>query len=79
MAYSTTQFEVDNEGKVYVSTDKEQDVVKNVYEAYTDMWEDTMSVAYREFNDRTLQSFLDYSQKRANSYVPSRDSHNKKH
>ena len=77
MAYSTTQFEVDNEGKVYVSTDKEQDVVKNVYEAYTDMWEDTMSVAYREFNDRTLQSFLDYSQKRANSYVPSRDSQNK--
>ena len=78
MSYSTLskdETDVLDSGEM---TEKENKVVEHVYKEYDWMWENVMNVSYREFNDRTLAQFMDDSQKRANSYVPSRDSQGKK-
>lgn len=57
--------------KEYKPSQKEQDSTKLVYDEF-DTMNEVMTDSYREFNDRTLTQFLDDSQKRANSFVPSR-------
>ena len=62
--------------KKYSPTKEEEIAIKFVYDEFTIM-RDVMTEQYREFNDRTLAQFLDDSQKRANSYVPSREEQGK--
>ncbi|MFH2030825.1 MAG: hypothetical protein ABIJ40_09470 [Bacteroidota bacterium] len=57
-------------------TDKQKEVVAYVYQEVKDMLE-VMNDTYPEFNDRTLKQFIDDNQKRANSYVPTREEQNK--
>lgn len=63
--------------KPYQPNDDDREAVEFVYDEYDDMWQNTMNRSYPEFNDRTLKSFLDDSQKRLNSYIPTRESQGK--
>ena len=62
--------------KPYQPTDRETKTIEFVYDEYTEMAK-LLSNSYKEMNDRTPITFWDDSQKRANSYVPSRASQNK--
>ena len=57
-------------------TIEEQEKVKYVYTELHEMLE-VSTESYTEFNDRTLTNFLNDCQKRANSYLPDRESLNK--
>lgn len=63
--------------KIYEPTEKEEEIIASVYKDYDWMWENVMNQKYPEMNDRTPKQFWDDSQKRANSYVPSRESQGK--
>ena len=54
-------------------SDKDQEKVSFVYKEVKYMLDDVMNQSYPEMNDRTPKAFWDDSQKRANSYVPSRE------
>ena len=69
--------EQDTESVVYQPGDKEQNVVKFVYDEYDDMWKNVMNKSFPEMNDRTPEKFWDDSQKRLNAYVPTRASQGK--
>jgi len=57
-------------------TDKNKEIISYVYKEVKEMFE-VMNRSYPEFNDRTLKQFIDDNQKRANSYVPTREDQGK--
>lgn len=57
-------------------TDKEQVIVNRVYEQVRHMI-DLRNLNYKQFNDRNLKQYIDDSEKRLNSYVPTRESQDK--
>jgi hypothetical protein len=65
------------EEQVEEQSDKNQEIVELVYKDVKYMLDEVMNQPYREFNDRTLVQFVDDSQKRANSYVPTREDQGK--
>ena len=73
---SSEENEVDL-GVVYKPTEQDIEATRLVYDEYDYMWENVMNQSYPEMNDRTPAQFWDDSQKRANSYVPSRASQGK--
>src|SRR3990167_437172 len=56
---------------------EEREKVSFIYRRYDWMDTEVMKKPYREFNNRTLKQFLDDSQKRANSYVATREEQDK--
>ena len=63
--------------KIKEQTLKEREKVSYVYSEVKYMLDDVMNQSYTKFNDRTLKQYLDDNQKRANSYVPSREEQGK--
>ena len=63
--------------KEYKVSNIDKKIIDDVYSDFKHMRDDVMNISYPEFQDRTLKQFLDDSQKRANSYVPSKASQNK--
>lgn len=57
-------------------TEKERDKTEFVYDEFDEMI-DVRDQSYNEFNGRTLKQFIDDNQKRANGFVPSRESQGK--
>lgn len=66
----------EQKGPKYSPTKTEMGTIGRVYEEFSNM-RDVCQKPYKYFNDRTLKQFVDDSQKRFNSYVPSRASQNK--
>jgi len=62
--------------RIKPQSEAKQEKVKFVYDELRDMI-DVSTAKYPEFNDRSLKEFLDDSQKRANSYVPTREDQGK--
>jgi hypothetical protein len=62
--------------KPYRPTKKEREEMDFVYEEVDEMIK-ARDLTYRQFNDRTLISFLDDSEKRIQGYVPSREAQGK--
>lgn len=62
--------------KAYDPSKEDKAKIGFVYDEFTDM-QDVSSKAYRYFNDRTHKQFIDDSERRFNSYVPSRASQGK--
>lgn len=60
----------------YKPSDEESEKIQHVYSEFEIMRE-VVGQKRREFNNRTLKEFLDDSQKRANGYVPSKESQGK--
>ena len=58
-------------------SDEKQELVKYVYTEVKYMLDNVMNKEYHEFNDRNLTQFIDDSQKRVNSYVPTREEQDK--
>lgn len=62
--------------KDYKPDDNVKSLIDETYEEIDEMFE-ILNTSYPHFNDRTLKQFIDDSQKRANSYVPSREDQGK--
>jgi hypothetical protein len=60
--------------KAYQPSTDEQAVITDVYKSLSAMIK-SRDQTYREFNDRTLKTFIDDGDKRLNAYVLSRDSY----
>lgn len=60
----------------YNPTKEEKETIQRIYSEFSDM-RDVCTKKYKYFNDRTLKEFIDDSQKRFNSYVPSKASQGK--
>lgn len=68
--------EEEKEVKIYSPSVHEKEVVQYVYDEFRIM-RDVMNQPYHYFNDRTQKQFIDDSEKRFNSYVPTRSSQGK--
>ena len=68
--------EIEEKKADYKPTKKEVENIAKVYAEFSDM-RDIQTKPYKYFNDRTLKQFIDDSEKRFNSYVPSRTSQGK--
>ncbi len=60
----------------YTISDKMKERVKEIYDEFT-LMRKVQQKPYKYFNDRSLTQFIDDSEKRFNSYVPTRASQNK--
>ena len=70
-------YDTEKKVKEYKPTDKEVEKIEFIYDELQFMLDEVMNQQYPEFNDRTLTQFIDDSQRRANAYVPSKESQGK--
>ena len=61
---------------MYKPSKKDQETIKFVYSEFAEMQE-LRQRSYKQFNNRTLVEFIDDSEKRANSYIPDRETQGK--
>lgn len=71
-----TQEELESSKPLYNPKEEQKATIQRIYNEFSDM-RDVMNRRYKYFNDRTLKEFIDDSEKRFNSYVPSRASQGK--
>lgn len=79
-SYGSSQESADSEGKEkeaeYKPTDAQKERIKFVYDEREEMLKKRQQT-YPQFNDRTLQEFIDDSEKRLNAYVLSKEEQGK--
>jgi len=68
--------QLDKPKNKYNPSIKDMQLVRRIYEEF-ELMRDVTNKPYHYFNDRTLTQFVDDSEKRFNSYVPSRKSQSK--
>ena len=71
------KLQADKAKVTFVQSQKKQEQAEFVYDEYNFMTDEVMGKNYEEFNNRTLRQFVDDSEKRANSYTPTRESQGK--